>query len=316
MKTRKDKRILLKSRRKLRKFRVILTFFLLTFIIICGYTITQYFIGKNHSDISLNKKDLEFNGQKSNQGKINVLLIGADNRKEGEASNSDSIIIAQYDPDKNKAKLISLMRDMYVSIPGYGERKINASYLLGGPELLRETIKSNFDIDLQYYLLVDFKGFENAVDAIAPNGIAIDVEKSMSREIGVSLQKGLHNLNGKELLGYARFRKDAESDFGRVRRQQQVIKAVSNELISTNGIVKAPKLLGTIQPYIQTNIGKMDSLSLIKEFMFFDTKNINTMTVPIKGSFDEERLQDKYRTSILRTDFEMNALAIEKFLER
>jgi len=205
------------------------------------------------------------------------------------------------------------MRDIYAPIPGYQDNKINASFLLGGPDLLRQTIKENFNIDVEYYVVVDFKGFEKAIDALAPAGIEIDVEKAMSKYIGVSLQPGLQKLNGKELLGYARFRQDLESDFGRVRRQQQVIKAISDEIISANGIAKAPKLLGTVQPYIQTNIGAMDSLSLLKDFLFFDTKNIETLTLPIEGSYTNERLQD--RRIILKTDFEMNMKAIQEFLE-
>jgi len=316
METRKNIKVIRKKKR-LRKSILLLLLFSLILLSFSTYAVAQYFSGKNQTGKGIIKKNYDFNGQKDSRGRINILLVGVDSRGGKGTSNSDSMIIAQYDPKQNKAKIISLMRDMYTPIPGYDEnKKINASYLLGGPELLRETIKRNFNIDLEYYILVDFKGFENAIDAIAPNGIEIDVEKAMSKEIGVSLQKGLHNLNGKELLGYSRFRKDAESDFGRIRRQQQVIKAVSDEVISANGIAKAPKLLGTIQPYIQTNISKMDSLSLIKEFMFFDTKDIDTMTVPVKGSFTEDRLQDKYGTFILRTDFEMNAEAIREFLDK
>lgn len=304
---------IVRKKSRMRKARIVFSFFLAIFFLLGGYAVYQYYSGKSLAAQGIIEPEYEFNGQKDEKGKVNVLLIGADHRKKGEPSNSDTIMIAQYHPSREKAKIVSIMRDIYAPIPGYQDNKINASFLLGGPDLLRQTIKENFNIDVEYYVVVDFKGFEKAIDALAPAGIEIDVEKAMSKYIGVSLQPGLQKLNGKELLGYARFRQDLESDFGRVRRQQQVIKAISNEIISANGIAKAPKLLGTVQPYIQTNIGAMDSLSLLKDFLFFDTKNIETLTLPIEGSYTNERLQD--RRIILKTDFEMNTKAIQEFLE-
>lgn len=79
-----------------------------------------------------------------------------------------------------------------------------------------------FGLPINHYAIIDFKNFESLVDIIAPNGVEIDVDKDMSEKIGVSLKQGVHNLNGKELLGFARFRHDAKGDFGRVERQQKL----------------------------------------------------------------------------------------------
>ncbi|WP_457826118.1 LCP family protein, partial [Staphylococcus aureus] len=133
-------------------------------------------------------------------------------------------------------KIVSVMRDIYADIPGYNRYKINTAYSLGGPELLRQTLKENLGIEPEYYATLDFKGFEAMIDELSPQGVPINVEKDMSAKIGVSLKKGEHRLNGKELLGYARFRHDEEGDFGRVRRQQQVMNALKQELVQPSSV--------------------------------------------------------------------------------
>lgn len=86
-------------------------------------------------------------------------------------------MIAHYNEDKGTYKLTSIMRDSYVDIPGHGSHKINQAFRLGGPELMRKTIKENFDIDLQYFTIVDFEGFVQLIDEAFPNGVEINVEK-------------------------------------------------------------------------------------------------------------------------------------------
>src|SRR3954471_10904629 len=146
-----------------------------------------------------------FQGEKNKMDAVNVLLLGSDSRGEKQAR-TDTIMVAHYNPQTHKTKLISLMRDMYVSIPDYGQQKLNAAYTYGGPELLRETIKENFGLDIHYYAIVDFKGFEKAVDLLVPKGIKVDVPYEMSYGIEMTLEKGKQRLHGKELLGYVRFR--------------------------------------------------------------------------------------------------------------
>ncbi|MDV2887733.1 LCP family protein, partial [Alkalihalophilus pseudofirmus] len=91
-----------------------------------------------------------------------------------EKSRSDTIMIAHFNEDKGTLKLTSIMRDCYVEIPGYGKHKINSAFARGGPELVSQTIKQNFDIDLQYYAIVDFQGFEQLVDEAFPDGVKIN----------------------------------------------------------------------------------------------------------------------------------------------
>ncbi|MGV3466854.1 MAG: LCP family protein [Heyndrickxia sp.] len=299
----------------MRKGRVALLISFLFLFTIVGVALFQYYDGFHQSSKEVkNTKDekIIFNGKKDKNGKTNILLLGVDRREDQQASNSDTMIIAQYDPDNKSVKMVSLMRDMYLSIPGYsGQKKMNSSFLLGGPELTRKTIKEHFGVDIQYYVMIDFKGFEDVIDTLAPEGIEVNVEKAMSQNIGVSLQPGLQRLNGKELLGYARFRHDDQNDWGRVKRQQKVIKLVSDEVLSANGIMKAPKLLGTIQPYIKTNISNLEELNFIKTFLLHRPDIKKTLTIPVNDTYTIDRVP--VFGDVLKIDEAANRNAINDF---
>ncbi|WP_456277533.1 LCP family protein [Bacillus sp. AK128] len=309
-----------KGKKKKRNRNIILGIFSL-FILVIAYSVFQYYQGLNSAGTSdvVNSDTTdgeeveieEFAGQKDENGRINVLLLGVDSRGE-EQSRTDTIMIAQYDPKTGDSKIVSVMRDVYAEIPGKKSYKINTAYFLGGAELLRQTIKENFDIDIQYYAVIDFKGFEMMVNTLAPDGIEIDVEKDMSKELDVVLTAGVQHLNGKELLDYARFRMDAEGDFGRVRRQQQVINTLKSELLGLYGISKLPKLMGTIQPYIETNIGTMDRLALARDFILKPPSDIQSLTVPVEGSY--EMASYSHAGSVIEIDKEENIRALKEFL--
>jgi polyisoprenyl-teichoic acid--peptidoglycan teichoic acid transferase len=307
----------LKNKKKKFKYKKLSLVFLVLLLGLSGYIYFQYSQGlqqaSGKSTVSSNETaKTEFKGaEKEKMDKVNILLLGVDSRGE-EKSRTDTIMIAQYDPENHKAKLVSLMRDIYVEIPNNKNYKINTAYFLGGPELLRQTIKQNFDIDIHYYAVIDFKGFEAAVDTLAPNGIEIDVEKKMSEKIGVVLQPGLQDLNGKELLGYARFRSDASGDFGRVERQQKVINALKDEIISVNGVAKVPKLVGTIQPYIDTNLEGIDLLAVVKDIFLNPPDDIETLRIPVDKSYTMGSYE--HAGSVLEIDFDVNKQAINSFI--
>ena len=221
-------------------------------------------------------------------------------------------MVAHYDPETHKVKLISLMRDMYVSVPEHGQQKLNAAYTFGGPELLRETIKENFGLDIHYYAIVDFKGFEKAVDLLVPNGIEVDVPYEMSSGIGMTLEKGKQKLHGKELLGYVRFRHDRLSDFGRVQRQQEVISKLKEEAVSLNSIVKLPELLDLLNTYVDTNMDTSTLLTIGKDILTEKSGEIETLRIPEDGSFENERYDGV--GEVLEVDFQQNKETIAEFL--
>jgi polyisoprenyl-teichoic acid--peptidoglycan teichoic acid transferase len=305
-----DSRLNRKSKKKKRGRKVILVLLLLIFSLF-GYAAFQFYSGYKMAGDDKLQEDYSFNGVKDKNGMVNVLLLGVDSRGE-EKSRTDTMMLAQIDPKTNETRLVSFMRDIYVEIPGYQNYKLNTAFYLGGPELLRKTIKHNFDLDIQYFMVVDFKGFEQSVDILAPDGIEMEVEKAMSENIGVSLQPGVQNLNGKELLGYARFRADAEGDFGRVERQQKVINALKDEVLSIGGVTKLPKMAGSIQPYIQTNMSKLDQISIAKDILLSNSSDMEKLTIPVEGSYGFGSYSGV--GSVLDINFEENIQALKDFL--
>ncbi|WP_456274509.1 LCP family protein [Bacillus sp. AK031] len=310
-----NSRLEYKKKRKRRGLKTVL-FLLFMITLLLGYAGIQYYQGTQMASgegAEPKEENYTFNGVKDENGRINVLLLGVDSRGE-EQSRTDTMMIAQIDPETNETKLVSFMRDMYVEIPGYQNYKLNTAFFLGGPDLLRQSLKQNFGVDVQYYMIVDFKGFEQSIDILAPDGIEMNVEKAMSENIGVSLQPGLQNLDGKELLGYARFRADAEGDHGRVERQQQVITAVKDEALSIGSVTKLPKMIGAAQPYIETNMSKLDQIGIVKDIFLGTSSDIQKLTIPVKDSYTDGYYQ--HAGAVLEVDFDTNKAALQEFLNQ
>lgn len=281
------------------------------------YTIYQYIEGKiNVLNEPLKKVEGKhtFNGAKTknNLDAVNVLLLGSDSRGEKQAR-TDTIMIAHYNPQNNAFKLISFMRDMRVNFPEHGQQKLNAAFSFGGPELLRQTIKENFNLDIHYYTIVDFEGFEKAVDLLVPNGIEVDVPYEMSYGIGMTINEGKQRLNGKELLGYVRFRHDRLSDFGRIQRQQEVISKLKEEALDTQSIIKLPELVGLLNKYLDTNIDSSTLMAIGKDLLTNNSSNVETLRIPKDSSFEIKRY--KGLGEVLEVDFDQNKEALSTFLE-
>lgn len=298
-------------------------------IAIVGYSYYQYTSSKHHSQLEIERqiqqnqeqpysleKPLDFQAEKTVKNEpIHVLLIGIDTN-EGNAARTDTIMIAQYAPKNGTLKLASIMRDCYVSIPGHNKNKINASFFFGGPELLRQTIKENFDIDLHYYAMVNFDGFVHVVDTIAPKGITVNIEKNMVYKNGgvsIDFKAGKTVLDGKQALNYVRFRNDEENDFGRVRRQQEMIKLLKNELMTVRGITRIPQIIGTIEPYIQTNITTANALAYAKDFMINPVEEVETLTIPISDGYVDKHYP--HAGAVLELNLEKNKQALHQFFQ-
>ncbi|EOB2766078.1 LCP family protein [Enterococcus hirae] len=241
--------------------------------------------------------------------KINVVLVGSDARTKEERGRSDSLMILQYNRKLRKIKAISIMRDCYVEIPNYKKNKINAAYSFGGIELLTETLKNNFNIEAPYFISIKFQDFIDCINEIFPKGIEINAEKDLDLD-GVFIKKGRQMMDGNTLLQYSRFREDEEGDFGRIRRQQQVVKSIINQKKNISSIFKIPKAIGVFLGKIETNLPKDAFIDFGIDF--FKTKNtIDTLSIPVKYSWD---FKNTSAGSVLDIDFKMNQEAISNFL--
>lgn len=302
------------KRSKRKVFRNLFLTFILIIIAGVTYWCYQYNSGLASAEKGPSKEVKTtfkpFEGADTHIGKMNVLLIGSDSRGE-EHSRSDTLMIAHYDQKTNNVKLVSIMRDTYVDIPKHGMQKINSAFAFGGPELLRETIKHNFDIDANYYAVVDFKGFSKIIDLLAPDGITVDIPSTMEYGIGMTLHPGKQTLHGDQVLGYVRYRHDRLSDFGRVERQQEVLTKVKEQAISMKTLVNLPKILGTADSYIETNVDNKTILTIAKGLLAGKSKGMETLRIPIADSYENK---NEIVGAVLDADLEKNKKALKTFL--
>ncbi|OEC01392.1 transcriptional regulator [Lysinibacillus sphaericus] len=298
------------KKRRLRKGRALFTFLLLCVIVIAGYSIMQYRSGLQLATDTLVPQE-DFSGDEVKDDIENYLLLGIDTRGE-EKSRTDTMMVLSWNKKTNDVKLVSFMRDIYADIPGYQSYKLNTAYYLGGVQLLKDTLSNMFGLPIHHYALVDFKNFESLVDILAPNGVEMDVEKDMSEKIGVTLTKGTHNLNGQELLGYARFRHDAEGDFGRVARQQKVIEALKNEILAPQNLLNLPKFIGAAQGYVTTDYSSAGEIQQVLKMVSKGKVSIEKATIPIEGSYDFQNFS--HAGSAIVIDEKANKAFLSKFL--
>ena len=275
------------------------------------YLIFSFVQGYESTKHHQTKDNIHFNGEEApDQNDLNILIIGTDSRGE-DRGRSDSLMIAHYDQKKQQPKLVSIMRDSYVDIPGHGKDKINAAYSYGGIELVRKTLKENFDMPIEYYVTIDFDHFKEAIDSLFPKGVTIDAEKDLDLD-QVFIKAGKQKMDGNTLLQYSRFREDEESHFGRIRRQQQVISAISQQVTDVTSLSKLPKTTGKLLGYVDTNLPESTILSVGKDFALGNTEKVETLAVPIDKSWEFNN--DTPSGSVLELDTEANAKAIKKFL--
>lgn len=299
------------KKKRLRKGRIVLLFLLLLVVGVSIFSIIQYRNGLKLADQTKIPEE-EFIADEKQDTITNYLIIGVDSRGE-EQSRSDTMMLLSWNKDTNEMKLVSFMRDIYAEIPGYQSYKLNTAYYLGGVQLLKETLNNMFDIPIHHYALIDFKSFESLIDILAPNGIEMDVEKDMSAHIGVSLTQGVQDLNGQELLGYARFRHDEEGDFGRVERQQKVIEALKDELLSPKNVANLPKLVGAAKGYITTDLSASEELKTVLSVVAGGSVEIDKMTIPVEGTYSYGSYS--HAGSVIEIDEEANKQQLHQFLQ-
>ena len=264
-------------------WRLLLLLFLFPLCFYIGFTASGFFIEQPDFDY-LTKDDLHPAGDSDfnlfDQESEVILLVGADSRATNDTGRSDTIMLAFLDKENKKIKLLSVLRDTYVTIPNSGEKtKINHSYAYGGIPLLESTLETNLGITVDHYVQVDFEGFASLIDALG--GVTIDVEKDMRNDSeNINLKKGVQTLNGQEALGYVRWRSDALADVSRVQRQQKFMKAVLEEVAQTSTLWKLPSLVNIFNNNVKTDMSTMQMLSIANTYRTMSEDAIETYSLP------------------------------------
>jgi LCP family protein required for cell wall assembly len=235
-------------------------------------------------------------------GRFNILVLGTDKRPNDSdhTPRSDTILLANVDTISHTVRIMSIPRDLIVTIPGYGKNKINAAYVFGeyyhepggGPGLALQTVSKLFDVPVAYYVTLNFDGFRAIVDAVG--GVAIDVPYSIDDDaypddedgnpngtIAVHFDAGWQMMDGKTALRYARTR-HADNDFARSKRQLQVIMAIRQKAMSLDLLPSIPSIIDKLGGLVQTNIPFDQQLGLAQ--LGFNMQASDIITSSIDGT--------------------------------
>ena len=218
---------------------------------------------------------------------MNIMLIGQDKRPGEDRARSDSMMILTVNKRNQKVKITSLMRDMYLQIPGYSDNRINAAYAFGGMKLLDATVEKNFLVKIDGNVEVDFDGFQKVIDKIG--GVDIDInakEAAHLKEQGFSgLSEGKVHMDGKLALAYSRIRKVGNNDFERTHRQRNVMLSAFQK-VKTLGLPELTNMVNALFPYITTDLTNNEMISLVYNVFRFHPEKIEENRIPLDGTYE------------------------------
>ncbi len=231
---------------------------------------------------------------------IHILLIGEDARPGESRGRSDSMILCSINTADKKLTVTSFMRDLYVTIPGYTDHKLNSAYAWGGMKLLNETIRFNFGIEVDGNLAVNFETFQKVISLLG--GVEIDLTAEEARYLGCTA--GITQLNGSMALTYARIRSIGEGDFDRTDRQRKVIGALLDKC-KTMPVGQLHSLLEEILPLMVTNMEETKILQYGLEVLPLLASGLETekLCIPAAGTYRYAWAKDM---SVLLPDLEKN----------
>ena len=186
---------------------------------------------------------------------INIMLIGQDRRPGEERARSDSMILVTINQEKNTIQLTSFMRDLYVQIPGYMDNRLNAAYRYGGTDLMNDTFKVNFGLEIDGNVMVDFDEFTEIIEILG--GVTLKISsaeaKYMNNASDNHFKEGTNYFNAEDALTFTRMRYAAGGDYGRTDRQRRVIMAIAESFRDAD-LVTIFNVIDQVLPHIVTNL--------------------------------------------------------------
>ncbi len=228
--------------------------------------------------------------------RVTILVLGIDQRGDERGPfRTDTMILVSLDPARRRAGVLSIPRDLWVTIPGFRSGRINTAnelgdingYPGGGPALAAATVEFNLGIDVDNYVLINFDVFTRVVNTLTPGGVEVcpteliddpDYPDAGYGTIAVRFEPGCQRLDAERLLQYARTRATFGGDFDRARRQQEVLRAFRDEVLTAGGlaniITQIPTLWDEVSSSIQTNLSLNQMLTLAQLAQEIPSTNI------------------------------------------
>lgn len=302
-------------KRKSRLKRFLLAAILTVVLVLFGL---YQFVGVVYNKLNYEEIESVSHLPMQEEGVVNILLIGNDSRMNGEDGRSDAMILLSISRKTKTIYMTSLLRDMYVDIPGRDGNRLNAAYSFGGPELLMKTVEQNLGVPVNRYMLVNFEAFANLVDAVGGvdleltsqeveyvNGYLVEYNILTNRPQGTDNMdtsvSGMVHLNGPQALAYCRNRY-LGTDFGRTERQRKVLTEVIKKLPAA-AVTNGGDLIDGLMPNLTTNLtrGECFRLSLMAGRLL--TYDIVSDSIPQPGTYSDVTIR---RMQVLKVDFDAN----------
>lgn len=258
----------------------------------------------------------------------NILLLGSDDRDMSQkAGRTDTIMIFSLNRELGSAKLTSIMRDTWVKIPGRKNNKINAANVFGGPELAMETVNVSFGMDIQDYILVNFRDLVDIVDLFG----GVDMELSESEvkiandyindykngayndepymDFSLIASAGMVHLNGMQAMAHCRDRY-TDSDFGRVMRGQDTLLALA-EKAQNMEVDACLDIAGEIMSFVKTNLTDEEVKELAKAVLTMDVESVGQNRIPADGAYKSGTFDG---TWMIKADLEKNTKLLREYI--
>jgi LCP family protein required for cell wall assembly len=206
-----------------------------------------------------------------------VLIMGSDARPDelarGEVGRTDTLLLVVANRAAPRVAMVSVPRDLWVSIPGYTDERINAAYEFGGPQTAKQTVSNVLGQPVDRYALIGLQGVRDVVDAVG--GVDISVAQAIHDDAyptddygyqTVDIPAGRQHMDGDTALKYARSRHQ-DSDFGRIARQQQVVATIRNALLNPLTWPRLPAVISAVQRSVKTDLGPLDAIAVAAAFI-------------------------------------------------
>ena len=296
-------------------------------------------------DDSINPDDLELNPNLPDNV-VNILLVGVDTRStslDDGLQHGDVQIILSINKDTGSVKLTSILRDLYVTIPGYkSKNRINVAYARGGGALAMRTINHTFEMNIEHYVTINFYGLASIIDAIG--GVDVDLTKAEAKAINTYLKKhppkydnqdkeyervpleavaGVQHLDGVQAVMYARTR-SVDNDCGRTARQRHLLDLLLQKIMQDMTVDKLMSLMETSLPYVQTNVNASTMLSLGLSVLNSDIISraqageslLEQMRIPMDDTWKYDKTEGGSSVVVFRTVArrEENVQALHEFI--
>lgn len=221
---------------------------------------------------------------------ISILLLGVDTGDLGrtERGRSDTMMVVTVNPNTKKSVIMSIPRDTYTEIVGYGTSdKINHAYAFGGTSMAINSVQNLLDIPIDYYVTVNMAGIQEIVDAVG--GIDIVSPLTFTQD-GYTFYEGeVNHLDGQASLAFARMRyEDPEGDTGRQARQRLIIEGVVDKAVSASTLLNYQDILGSLSNNVQTNFQMKDYLALQSNDYMAAARNISSEQIGGSGGIAED----------------------------